>query len=179
MPVIHVLRETVLRTWLKTLRRPVLLTFSLVQPLLWMLIFGFLFQRFALDPGAGRPYLDFLLPGVCAMTVLFGASPAGIMVVRDLQTGFLQRMALASAHPGWMRSETDRGSESGIYPVAGARGSAAGSVAVGLGSHRWVAPITAKRSRQVALAAHSQEPRLRPGIRYRSGGTRWLISNST
>ncbi len=41
--VLHILRETALRTWLKTLRRPVPLTFSFVQPLLWMLIFGFLF----------------------------------------------------------------------------------------------------------------------------------------
>ncbi|HEX5726207.1 MAG TPA: ABC transporter permease [Longimicrobiaceae bacterium] len=100
---LRVLRETARRGWLKTARRPVPLTFSFVQPLFWMLIFGFLFQRFA--PGgayAGRPYLDFLLPGVCAMTVLFGASQAGIDLVRDLQTGFLQRVARSTAHPGWV-----------------------------------------------------------------------------
>ncbi len=98
-----VLRETARRTWLKTVRRPVPLTFSFVQPLFWMLIFGFLFHRFALGPEyAGYKYLDFLLPGVAAMTVLFGASQAGIELVRDLQTGFVQRMARASAHPGWI-----------------------------------------------------------------------------
>ena len=100
---LHILRETALRTWLKTLRRPVPLTFSFVQPLLWMLIFGFLFQRFSLgEDFAGLSYIDFLLPGICAMTVLFGASQAGIMLVRDLQIGFLQRMARASVYPGWM-----------------------------------------------------------------------------
>jgi ABC-2 type transport system permease protein len=36
------------------------------------------------------------------MTVLFGASQAGIELVRDLQTGFAQRMARATAYPGWM-----------------------------------------------------------------------------
>ncbi|HYJ78730.1 MAG TPA: ABC transporter permease [Longimicrobiaceae bacterium] len=98
-----VLRETARRSWLKTVRRPVPLTFSLVQPLLWMLVFGFLFHRFALGPAyAGVSYLDFLLPGVCAMTVLFGASQAGIDLVRDLLTGFVQRMARATAHPGWV-----------------------------------------------------------------------------
>lgn len=100
---LHILRETALRTWLKTLRRPVPLTFSFVQPLLWMLIFGFLFHRFPLGAAlAGLSYVDFLVPGVCVMTVLFGASQAGIMLVRDVQTGFLQRMVRASAYPGWM-----------------------------------------------------------------------------
>ena len=66
------------RTWIKTLRRPVVLTFSLGQPLVWMLLFGFLFERFHVgEPGDGSSYLDFLAPGVGAMTVLFGASQSG------------------------------------------------------------------------------------------------------
>jgi ABC-2 type transport system permease protein len=81
------------RTAVATLRRPVLLTFSFAQPLLWMAFFGFLFHRYALaalpEPVA---YLDFLTPGVCAMTVLFGASQSGIGWIRDLQTGFLPRL---------------------------------------------------------------------------------------
>lgn len=103
MTALHIVQETALRSWLKTIRRPVPLTFSFVQPLIWMLIFGFLFQRFTLGPEyAGLSYLDFLLPGVCAMTVLFGASQAGIAIVRDLQTGFLQRMVRSSMHPAWI-----------------------------------------------------------------------------
>lgn len=100
---IYVLQQTARRSWLKTLRRPVPLTFSFVQPLFWILIFGFLFHRYDLGPGYFRiPYLTFVLPGICAMTVLFGASQAGIELVRDLQTGFAQRMARATAYPGWM-----------------------------------------------------------------------------
>ena len=103
MTALHIVLETALRSWLKTIRRPVPLTFSFAQPLLWMLIFGFLFHRFALGPAyAGLSYLDFLLPGVCAMTVLFGASQSGIAIVRDLQTGFLQRMVRSSMHPVWI-----------------------------------------------------------------------------
>src|SRR5437773_7321258 len=89
------------RTWLKTARRPVVLTFSFVQPIMWILFFGFLFQRF--DVGLvlhGVRYLDFLLPGVCAMTVLFGASQSGIGLIRDMQTGFLQRLFASPANPG-------------------------------------------------------------------------------
>jgi ABC-2 type transport system permease protein len=103
MTALHIVRETTLRSWLKTIRRPVPLAFSFVQPLFWMLIFGFLFHRFTLGPEyEGLSYLDFLLPGICAMTVLFGASQAGIAVVHDLQTGFLQRMVRSTMHPVWV-----------------------------------------------------------------------------
>ncbi|HET9227668.1 MAG TPA: ABC transporter permease [Thermoanaerobaculia bacterium] len=84
------------RTWTITWRRPVLLAFSLGQPLVWMLFFGFLFERF---PLAGARYLDFLAPGVSVMTVLFGASQSGIGWIRDLNTGFLQRMLGTPAPP--------------------------------------------------------------------------------
>lgn len=88
------------RTWLKVWRRPVTLSFSLVQPLVWMGFFGFLFHRYQLEAMGGElRYLDFLAPGVCAMTVLFGASQSGIGWIRDLQTGFLPRMLNTPAGP--------------------------------------------------------------------------------
>ncbi len=81
------------RTWMKSLRRPVVLSFSLVQPMIWMLFFGFLFQRYRIERLGGEiRYLDFLLPGICAMTVLFGASQSGIEMIRDIQTHFLGRL---------------------------------------------------------------------------------------
>jgi len=93
MNALDVTWELCRRTWTKTLRRPVLLTFSFAQPLMWMGFFGFLFQRYRLgELGDQVTYLDFLVPGVCAMTVLFGASQSGIGWIRDLHTGFLPRM---------------------------------------------------------------------------------------
>jgi len=98
------------RTWLKTFRRPVVLTFSFFQPLMWMLFFGFLFHRYGVDTalqeagqGAGvqdLAYIDFLAPGVSIMTVLFGASQSGIGWIRDLQTGFLSRILHSPAGAG-------------------------------------------------------------------------------
>ncbi len=90
------------RTLRSALRRPVLLTFSLGQPLIWMLFFGFLFHRFGrveIDPTGRVSYLDYLAPGVSAMTLLFGASQSGIGWIRDLQTGFLARLLAAPAGP--------------------------------------------------------------------------------
>ncbi len=93
MNAVDVAWEICRRTWIKTLRRPVLLTFSFAQPLMWMAFFGFLFQRYRLvELGEEVAYLDFLAPGVCAMTVLFGASQSGIGWIRDLRTHFLPRM---------------------------------------------------------------------------------------
>jgi len=83
------------RTLRKTLRRPVTLTFSFAQPLVWMTCFGFLFHRYRVERLNGDAgYLTFLVPGVSAMSILFGASQSGIELIRDLQTGFLQRLLL-------------------------------------------------------------------------------------
>ena len=90
-----------LRTWRNTFRRPVVLAFSFVQPLIWMTFFGFLFHRYPLDLfDPGISYTTFLAPGVAAMTVLFGASQAGILFVRDYQSGFLTRMLGTPAGAG-------------------------------------------------------------------------------
>ena len=81
------------RTIRRVIRRPVLLSLSFLQPLMWMLLFGVLMQRFPGDdlPG-GVNYHTFLVPGVCGMTIVFGASQSGIDFIRDLQTGFLPRI---------------------------------------------------------------------------------------
>ena len=93
MSALDVAWEVGRRTLATTLRRPVLLSFSFAQPLMWLAFFGFLFQRYSLmDFSEDVAYLDFLTPGVCAMTVLFGASQSGVGWIRDLQTGFLPRM---------------------------------------------------------------------------------------
>ncbi len=86
------------RTWSKALRRPVVLSFSLVQPMLWMLLFGFLFERYRIEGLDNIRYLDFLIPGICAMTVLFGASQSGIELIRDMQTHFLGRLLSTPAN---------------------------------------------------------------------------------
>ena len=46
MRTLAIVGSLCLRTWRKTLRRPTGLAFSLVQPVMWILFFGFLFQRY-------------------------------------------------------------------------------------------------------------------------------------
>jgi ABC-2 type transport system permease protein len=67
---------------------------------MWILFFGFLFHRYDIGvDDRGVRYIDFLVPGVCAMTVLFGASQSGIGLLRDLQSGFLGRMLRSASAP--------------------------------------------------------------------------------
>ena len=47
--VVHVFTAMGRRTWHKTLQHPVTLTFSFVQPIIWMAFFGFLFQRYRIE----------------------------------------------------------------------------------------------------------------------------------
>lgn len=90
--VLDAVLQLALRHLRAAARRPVLLTFSLVQPLLWMSLFGFLFER-ATDPQLlqGVSYLSFVAPGIGLLSVLFGASQSGVSLIRDMQTGLLGR----------------------------------------------------------------------------------------
>ena len=76
-----------------TLRMPMWALFTIVQPLIWLLIFGQLFKNMASLPGfpAGR-YMDFFLPGAIIMTVLFGTSWSGVSLLREINFGTVEKM---------------------------------------------------------------------------------------
>jgi len=81
------------RTWAIDLRRPGPRAYALVQPVLWLALFGFLLRRYDVtDVAPALRYFDFFVPGVCGMTVLFGASLAGRTVLRDRCTGMAGRI---------------------------------------------------------------------------------------
>ena len=50
------------------MRQPVFLVIALVQPMVWLLLFGTLFESVVRIPGfaGGTSYLSFLTPGVIA-----------------------------------------------------------------------------------------------------------------
>ncbi|HEX8858434.1 MAG TPA: ABC transporter permease, partial [Actinomycetes bacterium] len=52
-------------------RQPWLISISLVQPVIWLLLFGQLFKRVVEIPGfAAGSYITFLTPGVVVMTAV-------------------------------------------------------------------------------------------------------------
>ena len=56
---------------------------TLVQPMIWLLLFGALFKRVVEIPGFdAADYVDFLTPGVVVMTALFSAGWSGMALHR-------------------------------------------------------------------------------------------------
>ncbi|GAA2758037.1 ABC transporter permease [Actinopolymorpha rutila] len=79
--------------WLRTLtRQPAYLAFTLIQPMIWLLLFGQLFRNVARLPGFGSgSYLEYLTPGVVVMTAMFSAGWAGTSFIQDMERGVMDR----------------------------------------------------------------------------------------
>ena len=74
------------------LRKPDLLVFSTIQPVMFVLLFVFVFggafERF-LPPNVS--YVDFLMPGIFVQTAIFAATQTGVGLADDLQKGMIDR----------------------------------------------------------------------------------------
>ncbi len=81
------------RAMKKLIRTPILIFFSLFQPLLFLLLFTQLFSKFGDIPGfpAGS-YLQFAAPGILLQNAFSSALQSGTSIVSDLDTGYLQKM---------------------------------------------------------------------------------------
>ncbi|HYQ69719.1 ABC transporter permease [Actinophytocola sp.] len=86
-----------------TLRQPAFVVIMLVQPMIWLLLFGQLFKRVVELPGfATGSYIDFLTPGVVIMTVLFSSGWAGMAFIDDMDRGVMDRMLSSPVSRGAM-----------------------------------------------------------------------------
>ena len=72
---------------------------ALGQPLLFFLALGFGFGPIVSKAGGGN-YIQFLAPGIIAMTILFTSMFSGIEVIWDRQFGFLKETLVAPV-PRW------------------------------------------------------------------------------
>jgi ABC-2 type transport system permease protein len=77
-------------------RQPAVIFMALLQPIIWLLLFGALFKKVAEIPGFGTGnYVTYLTPGVVIMTAMFGSSWTGMSYIEDMQTGVLDRFLTA------------------------------------------------------------------------------------
>lgn len=73
-------------------RQPVYLAFTLLQPMVWLLLFSQLFKKITEVPGFGSgSYITFLTPGVIVMTAIMSANWAGTLFIDDMNTGVMDR----------------------------------------------------------------------------------------
>jgi ABC-2 type transport system permease protein len=82
-------------------RVPVVIFMTLIQPIIWLLLFGALFKKIAEIPGfGGGNYITYLTPGVVIMTAMFSASWTGMAYIEDMQTGVMDRFLTAPVGRG-------------------------------------------------------------------------------
>jgi hypothetical protein len=71
-------------------RVPQLLVFSTIQPVIFVLLFRYVFGG-AVQSLPGVPYVDYLMPGIFVQTTVFGAIGTAIGLATDLKSGLLER----------------------------------------------------------------------------------------
>ncbi|WP_238011512.1 ABC transporter permease [Dactylosporangium sp. AC04546] len=73
-------------------RQPAFLLITLIQPAIWLFLFGNLFRRIVELPGFGSgSYLDFLVPGVVVMTAISSSMWSGMGVLEEIDRGTMNR----------------------------------------------------------------------------------------
>lgn len=89
----------VLREFKRFFRQKGRLVVTLARPLIWLLIVGSGFSGIinigANGKGDGASYMQFILPGIVGMTILFSSVFSTISVVWDREFGFLREMLVA------------------------------------------------------------------------------------
>ncbi|MCU1439592.1 MAG: multidrug transporter permease [Rhodoglobus sp.] len=86
------------------LRVPAYLAMNLIQPVIWLLLFGQLFTSVVDIPGfsGGDDYLVFLTPGIVMMMALFGSAWAGTSYIQDMDRGVMDRFLTSPTSRGGM-----------------------------------------------------------------------------
>jgi ABC-2 type transport system permease protein len=81
-------------------RQPWFVLMALVQPVIWLLLFGALFKSVTEIPGftTAATYLDYLVPGVLVMTALFSCGWSGMSIIEDLDRSIIDRFLVTPLH---------------------------------------------------------------------------------
>ena len=77
------------RNIIKIIRVPEILVFVLISPIMFILLFAYVFGSAINVPGGS--YREFLIAGILAQTVVFGATFTGAGLADDMQKGIIDR----------------------------------------------------------------------------------------
>jgi ABC-2 type transport system permease protein/oleandomycin transport system permease protein len=83
----RILAERQLR---KILRRPMFVVYLFVQPVIFVLLFRYVFGG-AINTGH-LSYVNYLMPGIIVMTAIFGALTTGLGLTEDMAAGVVDRL---------------------------------------------------------------------------------------
>nr|YP_009509346.1 ABC transporter [Gracilaria vermiculophylla]AXI96996.1 ABC transporter [Gracilaria vermiculophylla]QXU75200.1 ABC transporter [Gracilaria vermiculophylla]WDZ67924.1 ABC transporter [Gracilaria vermiculophylla] len=84
------------RYYIQIKRRPSSLFSGIIQPLLWLILFGALFQNAPVNLlTQNKTYYQFLSPGIIVFSSFTGAINSGLPLIFDREFGFLNRLLVA------------------------------------------------------------------------------------
>jgi len=78
------------RSSLRLIRVPSVLIFALIQPVIFLLLFRYVFGN-SLGAGTGVEYADYIVPGILLQTALFAASNTAVGLADDIGSGAIDR----------------------------------------------------------------------------------------
>src|SRR5579859_7386181 len=79
------------RNLIRYVRIPTLLVFSTIQPIMFVLLFAYVFGGAIKGLPPGVKYIDFLMSGIFVQTVVFGSTQTGVGLAEDLSKGMIER----------------------------------------------------------------------------------------
>ncbi len=77
------------------MREPIWIAMMVIQPLIWLLLYGQLFSRVPALRGGASSYVEFLTPGIVCMNAFFGGTWAGMAMISDLDRHVVDRFLAA------------------------------------------------------------------------------------
>ena len=80
-----------------SLRQPVWVVFGLIQPILYLTLFGPLLKSVATQPGFGGDAWKVFVPGLLVQLGMFGASFVGFGLIAEWRAGVIERMRVTPA----------------------------------------------------------------------------------
>ena len=79
------------RDLIALIRIPTAVVFAIIQPIMFVLLFRYVFGGAFGTRFPGTAYVNFLIPGILVQTTLFGAIGTAIGLAEDLQKGLIER----------------------------------------------------------------------------------------
>jgi ABC-2 type transport system permease protein len=87
----------VLRQIRNLMREPIWIALLLIQPMIWLLLYGQLFSRVPTLRGGAGTYIEFLTPGIVVMNAFFGGTWSGMSMITDLDRNVVSRFLATPA----------------------------------------------------------------------------------